>query len=456
MTSAVLRVILGPDSSQRVTFPNGLPSTVPILELEIKTQCNLTVPFRLQFMDRDFDNEFVNLTSMKEIEDKSTLKVTLVEEAVDSIAHGTLYQPGRCYSNNFGNSSICDDHPIIASSSSSFSRSSWPEVFNVPNFSLDAEFKIQEGQNNYLKNGTLLNVDPKLKRDIISSLVQEIVKYKLYASNRDVSEAAEALVQKYPCLREKGSTSGCEGWKVSLKYKLSNYRRELRKAGCPEVSINAFERKHKSSPALGVKKPKRGEVSYLPTYPPGHNEDSLEKMRMELLSDILIRDNRKAVKEKMEKTFPLRRLEVVQDAPMIKELLERWPALFTPEEINAEFKRLTNTSLQSQFLSQLDFLTPNLLRLFQKSSSRHRNKLKLLAASISDDTDAARESMIRGLMLCLNEDFDALVRDQNDMTEDTIEATTVGIFVAREDQTMDYSDVGIRLEGQIVIRDLDN
>ncbi|KAF6729752.1 hypothetical protein FQA47_009551, partial [Oryzias melastigma] len=240
MTSAVLRVILGPDSSQRVTFPNGLPSTVPILELEIKTQCNLTVPFRLQFMDRDFDNEFVNLTSMKEIEDKSTLKVTLVEEAVDSIAHGTLYQLGRCYSNNFGNSSICDDHPIIASSSSSFSRSSWPEVFNVPNFSLDAEFKIQEGQNNYLKNGTLLNVDLKLKRDIISSLVQEIVKYKLYASNRDVSEAAEALVQKYPCLREKGSTSGCEGWKVSLKYKLSNYRRELRKAGCPEVSINAF------------------------------------------------------------------------------------------------------------------------------------------------------------------------------------------------------------------------
>ncbi|KAF6723885.1 hypothetical protein FQA47_015751 [Oryzias melastigma] len=56
-------------------------------------------------------------------------------------------------------------------------------------------------------------------------------------------------------------------------------------------------------------------------------------MRMELLSDILIRDNRKAVKEKMEKTFPLRRLEVVQDAPMIKELLERWPALFTPEEL---------------------------------------------------------------------------------------------------------------------------
>ncbi|KAF6729790.1 hypothetical protein FQA47_009589 [Oryzias melastigma] len=88
----------------------------------------------------------------------------------------------------------------------------------------------------------------------------------------------------------------------------------------------------------------------------------------------------------MEKTFPLRRLEVVQDAPMIKELLERWPALFTPEEINAEFKRLTNTSLQSQFLSQLDFLTPNLLRLFQKSSSRHRNKLKLLAASISVGT----------------------------------------------------------------------
>uniref|UniRef100_A0A3B3CCY1 Uncharacterized protein n=1 Tax=Oryzias melastigma TaxID=30732 RepID=A0A3B3CCY1_ORYME len=43
-----------------------------------------------------------------------------------------------------------------------------------------------------------------------------------------------------------------------------------------------------------------------------------------------------------------------------------------------------------------------------------------------------------------------------DIKSYTIEATTVGIFVAREDQTMDYSDVGIRLEGQIVITDLDN
>lgn len=51
---AILRVILGPDSSQRVMISAGLPSTVAELEAEIKTQCKIMEPFRLQFMDTLF------------------------------------------------------------------------------------------------------------------------------------------------------------------------------------------------------------------------------------------------------------------------------------------------------------------------------------------------------------------------------------------------------------------
>ncbi|KAI4810733.1 hypothetical protein KUCAC02_013665, partial [Chaenocephalus aceratus] len=74
MTSAVLRVILGADSCQRVVISAGLPSTVKELENEIKTQCKVKEPFRLQFMDTLFGNEFMNLTSMGEIQDKATVK----------------------------------------------------------------------------------------------------------------------------------------------------------------------------------------------------------------------------------------------------------------------------------------------------------------------------------------------------------------------------------------------
>lgn len=58
--TAIFRVILGPDSCQRVVFPSGLPSTVTDLETEIKTQCKIKQSFRLQFMDTLFGNDFIN------------------------------------------------------------------------------------------------------------------------------------------------------------------------------------------------------------------------------------------------------------------------------------------------------------------------------------------------------------------------------------------------------------
>lgn len=83
----------------------------------------------------------------------------------------------------------------------------------------------------------------------------------------------------------------------------------------------------KRSPAFDVKKPKRVEVAYYPSFPLGECEESLETMRVELISDIK-RNNRETIRAKMEKTFALRRQEVIRCAPMISDFQERWPALF--------------------------------------------------------------------------------------------------------------------------------
>lgn len=140
----------------------------------------------------------------------------------------------------------------------------------------------------------LLIPDPKLKSDILEGLIQEVVKYTVYLTDSKFEEVAEALILKHPCLKEKGSPTGYEGWKMSLKYKLSNYRTHLRKVGCPEVCVNSLNYKpsEKRSPAFDVKKPKRDEVEYCPSFPLGECAQSLEKMRVELLSDVKKHNNR--------------------------------------------------------------------------------------------------------------------------------------------------------------------
>ncbi|CAI5674963.1 unnamed protein product [Oreochromis niloticus] len=77
-----------------------------------------------------------------------------------------------------------------------------------------------------------------------------------------------------------------------------------------------------------------------------------------------------------------------------------------------------------------------------------------------DDIVARGESLIEGLCVYLNENPDILVQEYMDMTEATaliaIEKTTVGIYVSR-DTPGNYSfDVGIIIEGVVVLKDLDN
>ncbi|GAA6074431.1 uncharacterized protein LOC124395026 [Tachysurus ichikawai] len=66
----------------------------------------------------------------------------------------------------------------------------------------------------------------------------------------------------------------------------------------------------------------------------------------------------------MSLTFSLWRKEIVEVVPMVSEVLERWPALFIPNEIGYEFKRITNVDLLDTFRSLLHQHTPQLLKLY--------------------------------------------------------------------------------------------
>uniref|UniRef100_A0A3B3DHK9 PB1 domain-containing protein n=1 Tax=Oryzias melastigma TaxID=30732 RepID=A0A3B3DHK9_ORYME len=399
---AILGVILGPDNSQRVVISAGLPSSVAALEAEIKTQCKIVTPFRLQFMDPLFGNDFVNLTSIEELQDKATLKVVYTVSQPQDQADSFSF-PSTSAADD-ASSSSGDSTVILASPEYTSSRSSWPDLFPVPRFKFDAEIKLEKAYVAFKENGMLLIPDPKLKSDILEGLIQEVVKHTVYLTDSKFDQVAEALILRHPCLKEKGSPSGYAGWKMSLKYKLSNYRTHLRKVGCPEVCANALKYKpaEKCSPAYDVKRPKRGEVDYCPPFPLGVSEQSLEKIRIELLSDVKKRNNRDTIKGKMNITFSLRRQEVIYDAPMISELQQRWPALFDAAE-------------HEHFC-------------IQKISLKKQSSMNVFFAQ--DMTDAATLSAIAG--------------------------TTVGVYVTRGTPGKDFPDVGIIIEGVVILQDLDN
>lgn len=84
----------------------------------------------------------------------------------------------------------------------------------------------------------------------------------------------------------------------------------------------------------GIKRPKKAEVNYLPPFPFGETEETLEKERVDLLSEIKKKDNDKVVCAKMEKTFSYRRLVVVNQCPAVPDVMERWPALFYESQVN--------------------------------------------------------------------------------------------------------------------------
>ncbi|KAL6463635.1 hypothetical protein MHYP_G00280260 [Metynnis hypsauchen] len=82
--------------------------------------------------------------------------------------------------------------------------------------------------------------------------------------------------------------------------------------------------------AKNVKKLRAAEVNYLPPYPVGEDEQSLEKEREELISESKKKNNEKVIKEKMSKTFAHRRHEIVNRC--IQDFKDRWPALFDPSQ----------------------------------------------------------------------------------------------------------------------------
>lgn len=153
-------------------------------------------------------------------------------------------------------------------------------------FVYEVEFLLGEGNSLIEKEGKHLRLNKDQKHNIQECVAAEMYKYKVCLSVKQFKKAAKAFLTKYPCLREKGSGTGYNGWK---NFKMGNYRTKLCRAGIKEVSINVGKCSQSSTWAApsrsDIKRPRRGEIIFLPNYPSGETKDTLESQRNDLVNE---------------------------------------------------------------------------------------------------------------------------------------------------------------------------
>lgn len=116
---------------------------------------------------------------------------------------------------------------------------------------------------------------------------------------------------------------------------MGNYRSKLRAAGCAELQVN----RHTASSDLGskrkLKKAKKAETNFLPDVPQDKNEAVLEEERESMVVEM---KKRKVDWNKMHmmmaNTFSVRRKEIVENEPLVKEVKAKWPGLFFEKQVS--------------------------------------------------------------------------------------------------------------------------
>ncbi|CAL9696607.1 unnamed protein product [Knipowitschia caucasica] len=103
---------------------------------------------------------------------------------------------------------------------------------------------------------------------------------------------------------------------------------------------------------------------------------------------------------KMAHTFAYRRQEVVNTEPIIRDFKDRWSALFSPLEINAEFQRLIALPLEAKLFAQLDKHSTALLALARLKGGEMREKLAPIMHTYdqAEDIRMKRTSILKALI----------------------------------------------------------
>lgn len=254
-TPAKHRIILGHDNCMKLILPSGIPDYVDSLKFEIQKQCGIKGEFRLQYMENYFD-QFMNLTSTADIQDKGTVKVIIPSEqstGTQSYSRCTFSGDGWFLCRHWYTDIFWVNHlnfSLIPNLVTKMSRLAKEFPYSsVLLWSRDAAVKVKT-RNSSLKASGWTQV-AKSGQIFCRHLASEIMKYTTrYPTSAQWDDVGEALIMKHPCLKGQGSVTGYNGWKISLKYKMGNNRTKLRSLGCPEMRFNSMKNRWPNNQVL--------------------------------------------------------------------------------------------------------------------------------------------------------------------------------------------------------------
>uniref|UniRef100_A0AAV2MHK1 Uncharacterized protein n=1 Tax=Knipowitschia caucasica TaxID=637954 RepID=A0AAV2MHK1_KNICA len=110
-------------------------------------------------------------------------------------------------------------------------------------------------------------------------------------------------------------------------------------------------------------------------------------------------------KLKLDYDFKLQQ-EIIKTEPPVKDLLERWPALFTERQVYSEFARIASKNIEMDFFDSLDRHAARLMEMFQTKKGVVGQKIsKLLQRqNLANDVTEQRRVIINGLAIILGDD----------------------------------------------------
>lgn len=289
MSLVALKVIID-HRNEKLPLPSGIPSTVEELQKTVKDTFGLTETFSLEYLDADF-GAFFALHSTDQIRDRGTIKVLTIPSIVLS-----LIPPD----NQTGASNV-------------------PE-FTTPDNQTDLRSDMDLNASSISGSDDQTDCSSGSTDTIIFSpgSPRELWPNEVYIP--PFSVATEALLMN---ANEEYVKNG------------RNYRKKLSALGFSEVTCNSLKNKRPGdrASAKNVKKARKGEVMYLPNYPAGASKEQQELYRHQLIDESK-KTNSTTIKDLMCITFAHRRQDIITQQMSIKDVKERWPALFDVSQVS--------------------------------------------------------------------------------------------------------------------------
>jgi len=157
----LLRVIITEDDIRKLTL-NERPQSIEELKVQLVDKLSLQYDFKLLYEDQDF-KAFCNLTEITDLPERATLKIIPLSTLhLTALSSPTTTSDTEC--------STADTEILSTGIASLSLRQQWPEIFDIPNFSVDVEYRLRQADLAFMKDGTRMTLPRDVKHDILEKL----------------------------------------------------------------------------------------------------------------------------------------------------------------------------------------------------------------------------------------------------------------------------------------------